>query len=74
MSGVLNVDVTNGTGTVLHFTSRNGSGAYLSPSSTNDTLVQNGDGSWTQSQPGLMKAPVVFADLALYARSDCVAL
>ena len=46
-----NVDVTDGTGTVLHFTAVDGSGRYQSPQSTNDSLVKNGDGTWTQTQP-----------------------
>jgi YD repeat-containing protein len=44
-------DVTDGGGTVLHFTSKDSNGRYLAPSSTADALVLNSDGTWTQTQP-----------------------
>jgi YD repeat-containing protein len=48
--GTFNVNVTDGTGTLLHFNNLT-AGQYYSPQSTDDTLVQNGDGTWTQTQP-----------------------
>lgn len=45
------VDVTDATGTVLHYTDKDSSGRYRVPGSTNDTMVKNADGTWTQTQP-----------------------
>jgi YD repeat-containing protein len=45
------VDITDGLGTLLHYTDQDASNRYRVPGSTSDSLVQNADGTWTQTQP-----------------------
>jgi len=48
-------NVTKGTGTVLLYTDKNGSGQYRAPGGVLNALVKNGDGTWTETQPNGMQ-------------------
>jgi YD repeat-containing protein len=45
------VNVTKGSGTVLRYTNKDVNGKYLAPGGAQNSLVKNGDGTWTETQP-----------------------
>jgi YD repeat-containing protein len=47
--------VTDGGGAVHRFWNKDGSGVYFPPPGIINSLVQNGDGSWTETQPNGFK-------------------
>ena len=45
------VTITKGTGTLLTYSNKDGGGHYLPPGGVANALVQNGDNTWTETQP-----------------------
>jgi len=49
------VDLTDGAGAVLRYTSKDANGKYLAPGEAENALVKNGDDTWTETRPDSFK-------------------